>query len=89
MKANLQGRLGDLCRMPSWLRRLRGQNCQKDLILQEKKKKRVPWSSEYHTSKGNRIKVAFKASVKEAGDITHGPHTYQHENVTSVPPAFV
>lgn len=54
-----------------------------------RKKKRVPWSSEYHTSKGNRIKVAFKTSVKEAGDITHGPHTYQHENVISVPPAFI
>lgn len=84
MKANLQGRLGDLCRMPRQLRRYMGVKLpkkKKNLILQEQKSS----LEECHTSKENRIKVVFKTNVKEAGDITRGPHTYQHENATSVP----
>lgn len=53
----------------------------KNLILQEQKSS----LEKCHTSKENRIKEVFKTNVKEVRDITRGPHTYQHENATSVP----
>lgn len=49
----------------------------KNLILQEQKSS----LEECHTSKENRIKVAFKNNMKEARDITRGPHTYQYPSI--------
>lgn len=72
MKANLQGRFGDLCRMPRQLGRYLGVKLpkkKKNLILQEQKSS----LEECHTSKENRIKVVFKTNVKKAGDLTRGP----------------
>lgn len=81
MKANIQGRLGDLCRMPSWLRRSLGAK----LLKRSDSSRAKEFPGGVPHKQRNRIKVAFKTNVKEPGDITRGPHTYQRENVTSVP----